>query len=377
MKLRFKRTICDYFSDIKDPRLERRKRHKLIDIITITICAIISGVQQWTEIEAYGQAKSKWFKKMLELPNGIPSHDTFSRVFQILDPEELRKGFLKWVQSVYEITEGEIVPIDGKTLKGSSDMTNDQKAIHMVSAWASKNRLVLGQIKVDKKSNEITAIPTLLKLLKLKGCIVTIDAMGCQRKIVDEIVKQEADYLITVKKNQSSLYKILEELFKPTLNSKNLPPNAQVDCEDNWDHGRDERRDVTVLNNIQPVTDLSSKWKNLKSIIKVEYVQFDSKGKMKYNRRYFISSLLLDAKSFAKIIRTHWTIENQMNWVLDVQLGEDASRIRKGHSPENLAIIRHLALSLINQETTLKKSVKGKQNKAGWDNNYLSKILAI
>lgn len=183
MKLRPKTAISEFFSDIEDPRVERHKRHKLIDIITITICAVISGIEHWTEIQSYGESKYKWFKKFLELPNGIPSHDTFSRVFQVLNPEDLQRCFLNWTQSVCELTEGEIIPIDGKTLRHSYDTAEDKKAIHMVSAWSTQNKLVLGQVKVDKKSNEITAIPSLLNKLKLKGCIVTLDAMGCQRKI--------------------------------------------------------------------------------------------------------------------------------------------------------------------------------------------------
>ena len=376
MKLRPKTAISEFFSDIKDPRVERHKRHKLIDIITITICAVISGIEHWTEIQSYGETKYKWFKQFLALPHGVPSHDTFSRVFQALNPEELQRCFLNWTQSVFQISKGEIIPIDGKTLRHSYDTAEDKKAIHMVSAWSTKNKLVLGQVKVDKKSNEITAIPSLLNKLKLKGAIVTLDAMGCQKKIVEQIVKQEADYLITLKKNQSGLYEASEELFIKANRFHNSGLTYEDFNESNLSHGREETRAITVLNNIEHLIDPKSKWKNLKSIIKVDSLRVDHKGKVKFDQRYFISSLVVDAKSFAEIIRTHWRIENQLNWVLDVQFNEDDSRIRKDNSPENMAIIRQLALSLINQEKTEKKSVKSKQNKANWDNDYLLQILA-
>ncbi len=329
MKLRPKTAISDFFSDIEDPRVERHKKHQLIDIITITICAVISGVEHWTEIESYGKVKQKWFKKFLKLPHGIPSHDTFSRVFQVLDPEELQRCFLNWTQSVFELSEGEIIPIDGKTLRHSYDTASEKKAIQMVSAWSTKNKLVLGQLKVDKKSNEITAIPSLLNKLKIKGCIVTLDAMGCQKKIVEQIIEQDGDYLITLKKNQSSLYEASEELFIQALAFHDSGLTYENFNEDNLSHGREETRAITVLNNIGHLVDPESKWKNLKSIIRVDSLRVDHKGKVKFEQRYFISSLVLDAKSFAKIIRTHRSIENQLNWVLDVQFNEDDSRIRK------------------------------------------------
>ena len=240
MKLRPKTAISDFFSDIEDPRVERHKKHQLIDIITITICAVIFGVEHWTEIESYGKVKQKWFKKFLKLPHSIPSHDTFSRVFQILNPEELQRCFLNWTQSVFELSESEIIPIDGKTLRHSYDTASEKKAIHMVSAWSTKNKLVLGQLKVDKKSNEITAIPSLLKKLKIKGCIVTLDAMGCQKKIVEQIIEQDADYLIALKKNQSSLYEASEELFIKALAFNSSGLNPESFSEDNFSHGREE-----------------------------------------------------------------------------------------------------------------------------------------
>jgi predicted transposase YbfD/YdcC len=240
MKLRNKTTIKDHFSVIQDPRIERTKRHLLIDIITITICAVISGAETWNDIELFGKCQYKWFKKFLRLTNGIPSHDTFNRVFAQLEPEELQNCFLKWVKSISSLTEGDIVAIDGKTLRHSYDKNNGQSAIVMVSAWAKKNGLVLGQRKVDKKSNEITAIPELLKVLSLKGAIVTLDAMGCQKNIVAQIVAKEADYVITLKKNQGGLYQRVDDLFKEALSSPENPDRYSYYIPEESGHGRGE-----------------------------------------------------------------------------------------------------------------------------------------
>ncbi len=251
----------------------------------------------------------------------------------------------------------------------------------MVSAWSSKNKLVLGQVKVDDKSNEITAIPCLLKKLKLKGCIVTIDAMGCQKKIVKEIIEKEADYLITLKDNQPNLYQRTEKLFAQVLKSDSLDFDLGFHLIHNETYGQEEIKIIYVLNqtenNIKEVIDPEDKWKNMQSIIKVESFYSGFKNKKKNQTRYFISSLLTDAKSLAEVIQTHWTIENQLNWVLDVQFSEDDSRIRMENSPENMAIIRQLALSLLNQDTTSKKSIKSKQNQAGWNNEYLFQLLTV
>ncbi len=375
MKLRPKTTIEQHFSDLEDPRVDRTKRHKLIDIITITICAVICGADTWVDIELYGQSKYKWFKKFLELPNGIPSHDTFGRVFAQVEPEQLQQCFLAWIKSISQLTFGEIVAIDGKTLRHSYDKGKDKGAIHMVSAWAKNNRLVLGQVKVNEKSNEITAIPSLLKVLYLKGCIVTIDAMGCQKEIVKQIVKKEADYVITLKKNQEGLYERAEQLFKKALKNPAFGYTYSDYRLSEESHGRQETRYYQMLSNVQGEVDPDGLWMNLNSIIMVDYLRTDHKGKTELERRYFITSLKSDAKSLAKAIREHWCVENQLNWVLDVQFNEDDSRARKDNAPENLAIIRQIALNLINQEKTLKKSVKSKRNKAGWDDNYLLKVL--
>ncbi len=307
----------------------------------------------WVDIEAYGQSKHRWLKRFLELPNGIPSHDTFARVFSLLNPENLQQCFLKWIQSISQLTDGEIVAIDGKTLRHSYDKSLDQAAIHMVSAWAGANRLVLGQVKVDEKSNEITAIPKLLKVLYLKGCIVTLDAMGCQREIVSQIVSQGADYVITVKKNQGSLYERVEALFKQAL-KKDWKGGIHTDYKGKeTGHGREETRYYRSLTDLVEPLDPEGKWQKLVSVGMAEYMRVEKSDKVSLERRSYISSLSLKAKDLARIIRGHWGIENQLHWVLDVQFLEDDSRIRKDNAPENLAIVRQISLNLLNQEKTV------------------------
>jgi predicted transposase YbfD/YdcC len=375
MKLKPKTTISEHFSELKDPRLERTKLHKLIDIITITICAVISGADTWVDIELYGETKYKWLKKFLELPNGIPSHDTFARVFANLDPEELQQCFLKWIQSINKITFGEIVAIDGKTLRRSYDKSSEKAAIHMVSAWATTNQLVLGQVKVDEKSNEITAIPKLIKVLELSGCIVTIDAMGCQKEIVKQIVAKDADYVITLKKNQGYLYERGENLFNYCSKDR-FEKCIQSDYyRAETGHGREDSRYYQMLSNVQDIVDPDGEWQNLNSIGLVDYLREEKDGKTSKERRYYISSLPNNAEALAKTIRGHWGIENQLHWVIDVQFNEDDSRIRKDNAPENLAIIRQIALNLLKQEKTAKNGVKNKRKRSGWDNDYLLKVL--
>lgn len=375
MKLKPKTTIEQHFSAIEDPRVERTKRHLLIDIMTITLCAVIGGASTWDDIELYGNCQYKWFKKFLKLPNGIPSHDTFNRLFAQLNPEQLQNCFLNWVKSISSLLPGEIVAIDGKTLRHSYDKSNHQSAIAMVSAWAQQNGLVLGQIKVDNKSNEITAMPQLLKVLYLKGAIVTIDAMGCQKNVVSQIIEQEADYVIALKKNQTGLYQRVDDLFKKAVSSQGVGYQYSDYTPEESGHGRTETRCYQVLNNIKDLVDPDGQWNALNSVARVQYSRTLKNGQTQLETRYFISSLSHKAQELSRVIRGHWSIENQLHWVLDVGFNEDDSRIRKDNAPENLAIIRHIALNLLKQDKSDKRSIRGKRKRAGWDNTYLFKIL--
>lgn len=313
MKVKPKITIADHFAQMTDPRVERGQRHKLIDIITIAICAVICGADTWVDIESYGQAKFEWLKQILELPNGIPSHDTFARVFAQLDPKQFQQSFLSWIKSISNTIKGEVVAIDGKTLRHSYDARAGQGAIHMVSAWATENRLVLGQVKVDDKSNEITAIPELLKVLSLNGCIVTIDAIGCQREIVKQIRDGGGDYVITLKKNQKGLYKRVEALFKEALTQDYLGFTFSSNRASEQDHGREETRYCMMLSNIQNKIDPEGKWEELQSIGRQDSMRVVN-GKTTIKTRYFISNLPNNAELLADSIRQHWGVENSLHW---------------------------------------------------------------
>lgn len=375
MKLPPKLTIAEHFQNIKDPRVERTKAHKLIDIITIAICATICGAEGWVDIENYGQAKYNWLQTFLELPNGIPSHDTFGRVLARIEPEQFQSCFLNWIKSIEKVTEKEVVAIDGKTLRRSYDRKSKQSAIHMVSAWASSSGLVLGQGKVSEKSNEITAIPELLTVLELKGCIVTIDAMGCQKEIVSRIAEKEADYVIAVKKNQPTLYENIKDTFSQAITNPAEFELSSYKTEE-FGHGREEIRKYWMLTNVNELVDPEGKWKNLASVGMV-CSQRIIDGKKSQETRYYISSLFLSAEEMAGAIRNHWSVENSCHWILDVAFNEDSCRIRKDNAPQNLAVVRHIALNLLKQEKTQKFGIKNKRLKAGWDDSYLEKILNI
>ena len=374
MKLPPKITIVDHFKDLEDKRVERTKRHKLIDIVTIAICAVICGVDSWVLMEAYGKKKEKWLKQFLELPNGIPSHDTFARVFARIDPQQFQNCFLSWIKSINKITEGEVIAIDGKTLRHSYDKGKDKGAIHMVSAWATSNKLVLGQCKVEEKSNEITAIPELIKVLDIAGCLVTIDAMGCQKEIVKSIAEKSGEYIIALKKNQGNLYKNVEEIFKEAI-SKGFEGFKYSEFHTKEDkHGREEIRHYLMLSDIEERIDTDKKWVNLQSVGMVEYIR-KVNGKTKVETGYYISSLTNNAKLLGESVRTHWGIENSLHWVLDVAFREDDCRIRKDDAPQNFAVIRHIAVNLLGKEKSQKLGTKSKQFCAGWDDEYLEKIL--
>lgn len=363
-------TISEHFGNISDPRADNH-RHPLLSIITITILAVLCGADDWTEVELFGRSKRAWLETFLDLPQGIPSHDTFGRVFRVIDPEEFRASFRSWVQAQCQKVEG-VVAIDGKTIRRSKDGTLGKSAIHMVNVWAVENGLVLAQDKVDDKTNEITVIPSLLELLDLTDTIVTIDAIGCQTDIAETILEQEADYVLAVKENQTTLYEDLVESFA------DVPPDVTLDYHRtvNKGHGRIEIREcwVTAEPDILAFINDYKLWPGLASLVKVTS-QRQIQGESSQETRYFISSLSPDAERLLATVRAHWQIENGLHWVLDMAFREDENRTRKGHAPENLALIRHLTLNLLKQDTTIKAGIKAKRKRAGWDHDYLLALL--
>jgi len=369
-------SITDHFGRLEDPRIERTKLHELLDIIVIAICAIICGADDWTEVELFGNAKLSWLRTFLELSNGIPSHDTFGRVFARLNPEQFQQCFLEWVQAVSAVTGGQVIAIDGKVLRGSCDRVLGKAGIAMVSAWATANHLVLGQVKVDDKSNEITAIPKLLQVLEIAGCIVTIDAIGCQTEIAQAIVDLDADYVLAVKENQGHLYEDVKGLFDAAqeLNFKDVPHDYCKTTDKG--HGRLEIRQCWTICDAGLVNYLRNRagWRNLRTIVKV-VAERRVNGETSRQDRYFISSLDGDARRLLRAVRSHWGIENSLHWVLDIAFDEDHQRVRKDNGPANFAVLRHIALNLLKQDKTVKAGIKAKRLKAGWDEPYLLKVL--
>lgn len=370
-------SILEQLSQLKDPRVDRTKRHKLTDVIAIAICAVICRANGWTDVELFGKSKREWLETFLELPNGIPSHDTFGRVFAMLDAEQFGRCFMDWVSAVSELTKGDVIAIDGKTVRRSADKANGKSALHLVSAWSSANRLVLGQRKVDGHSNEITAIPQLLRSLDVSGSVVKMDAMGCQKKVAREIVEQGADYVLALKGNQRELYDDVSDTFLQWDESVG-DFFEQVEKS----HGRIETRRCRSVTDSEWIDYLNGKgecgeseWPALSSVAMVECERV-LEGVATSQKRYYISSLGADAKALLRSARTHWEIENSMHWVLDMGFREDESRVRKGNGAENLSILRRLAMNLLKQDKSVKVGIEAKRKRAGWDELYLLKILS-
>lgn len=363
-------SLEEHVSSVPDPRKNFwLQRHSLRDILLISICATIGGADTFEDIAAFGRAKLDWFKDFLDLPNGIPSHDTFNRMFERLDHAAFKECFLSWVNGVCELCSGEVIAIDGKTMRGSGGAAH--KALHVVSAWACSNGLVIGQKATEEKSNEITAIPRLLELIKVKGCIVTIDAMGCQKEIAEKIIDSEGDYVLSLKGNQGSLHEDIKLNFEgvreEVLHEKTSDHHSSVDA----NHGRIETRKYWITDDIDWLVQKED-WPGLKSVGIVES-QREINGETSTERRYFISSISPDAKVFANAVRSHWLVENSLHWMLDVTFNEDRNRV-KGQAALNLGQLRHFALNILKSDKS-KGSIAGKRKKAGWDNDFLKKLV--
>jgi predicted transposase YbfD/YdcC len=377
-------SLIEHFKDLPDPRVQGRTAHELIDVLVIALCALLCGGSGFDDMADFGRAKEQWFKTFLTPRHGIPSHDTFNRVFAALKPEAFLDCFLRWTQSLREAVTHEIVALDGKALRRSS--RQGQSPRYIVSAWAQSNGLVLGQLKVADKSNEITALPQLLRVLELAGCIVTVDALGCQKTIAKEIIEADADYVLALKGNQETVHAevksylddaIVQQTPAATRKAKVKPiPELAYNETVEKDHGRLEIRRCWQSGRLGWFAD-RAKWEGWRSVGVVESVRQVGAEEPTVERRYYLSSLPVDGAQFARAVRGHWSVENALHWCLDVQLGEDQSRARTGHAAENLATLRRLALNLLKRDKTKKRGLRGKQLNAGWDHDYLLRLLAF
>lgn len=370
-------TFLDYMSRVTDPRKPYNQLHVFLDIVAIAVLATLCGADTWDEIESWGNASKEWLSTFLTLENGIPSHDTFNRVFQLIDPEEFHSIFLEWVQGAVKGMKG-VVSIDGKTVRRSRDGKNKKKAVHVVSAWAGEFSLVLGQEKVDEKSNEIKAIPELLKKLAVEGCTITIDAMGTQKGIARQVIDKNADYILQVKGNQETLEKEISEYFETEVlpkKKKDLESKGMYFKDICNDHGRLETREYYIEKDISWMTDALKEWKGLSGIGACRST-VEENGSITTNTSYAIfSDPGMTAEKYGKCKRSHWLIENSLHWCLDIAFNEDQSRMRKGYAAENMNILRHMCLNMLKQENSCKMGIKGKRKKCGWDQEYLIKVL--
>lgn len=370
-------SLVKHFEGLPDPRTGNAKAHIFLEILIIAILAVICGADGWSDVELFGKNKKTWLKTFLKLPKGIPSHDTFGRVFAKIKPEAFQKRFMEWVQAVEKLTVGQVIAVDGKKLRRSYNQETGKAAIYMVSAWATQNQLVLGQTKVAEKSNEITAIPELLRLLDISGCIVTIDAIGTQTEIAETIIQGGGDYLLAVKENQEHLFEDVQYLFEALDTAKGMKSTPyQYAKSVNKGHGRIETRECWATDREEHVALLRKRqqWSGLQSVVRI-VSQRQIGDTREAQTRYFISSLPAEAKTILKTKRSHWKIENQLHWVLDMAFREDESRVRQDHAAENLAVLRHMALNLLKNEKTAKGGIRAKRLQAGWNNDYLLIIL--
>ena len=371
--------LIECLSELPDPRVERTRLHRLLDILTVGICAVICGAEGWDDMTRFGRSKEDWLREKLDLslPNGIPSADTFRRVFARLQPEKLQEAFQRWTKQLYVMTDGEVISLDGKTLRHSFDTAFGKSAIHMVSAWASSARLVLGAVKVDEKSNEITAVPLLLAAMDIKGCIITADALNTQKSIAAQIVAQEADYMLPVKENHPHLFQDIQNLFEHAHKHRFEGFEHSHNTSRTYGHGRVETRfcEAILLQPNDPFWgDVQQEWAKLTGLVRIERTRETSKGTTS-EVCYYISSLRANADRYQRVARKHWGIENRLHYILDVSLDEDNCRIRKDHGAENFAVLRHITLNLLRQEQTTKAGVRAKQKLAGWDHEYLTRVL--
>ncbi len=367
-------SIAAFFSEIPDSRSEHGKRHLLSDMVAIAVCAVVCGAESWVDVELFGNSKLKWLETFLALPHGIPSHDTFGRVFAMIDPDRFERCFQAWVSALAGVIVG-VVAIDGKTLRRSFDTAADKAAIHMISAWAADNRVVFGQLTVDSKTNEITAIPKLLAMLDIKGLTVTIDAIGCQKAIAEQIIAQGGDYILQVKANQPELHADVKKVFEGA-ESRGWGKRAHDErTEVEKGHGRIEKRRTIITWDVPWLIKASSDWRGLRCIVMV--VRERTIGETAtIHKHYYITSLnTRKAEVAARACRAHWGVENGLHWTLDVGFNEDQCRIREGHAAENFSRLRRIALNLLKKEKTVKAGIKAKSKTAGWDHDYLLKVL--